>query len=224
MFDLSADPRAIDMALSSDPLLRPLVLNRPGLRVPGAWNGFEVAIRAVLGQQITVKAAIQMAGRIVSIAGAPLMDNRFVPGLTHAFPRPEHFHAHTLANIGMPKSRAAALVSVAAAVKADPHLFDPRRNLEEAVSRLRKLPGIGEWTAQYIAMRALGESDAFLAGDVALQRKFAMQGPHPTASELLAHAERWRPWRAYAVIHLWMADPENPQTSSRKETNHELAA
>src|SRR6202043_2478293 len=115
----------------------------------------------------------------------------------------EDFTAHTLADVGMPRTRAATLVGLAAAACADPHLFDPRRDLAEAVTRLRHLPGIGEWTAQYIAMRALGESDAFLAADVAIQRRFALRGRRPAASELLLRAERWRPWRAYAVLHLW---------------------
>ncbi|MEO6054021.1 MAG: hypothetical protein ABIP97_08425, partial [Chthoniobacterales bacterium] len=96
----------------------------------------------------------------------------------------------------------------------DPHLFDPRCDLEETVTHLRKLPGIGEWTAQYIAMRALGESDAFLAADIGVQNKFALHGKRLTASELLARAERWRPWRAYAVLHLWMADI--PKLTKRK--------
>src|SRR4029079_19139172 len=112
------------------------------------------------------------------------------------------------------------------AVIADEHMFDPRRDLTEAVARLRDLPGIGEWTAQYIAMRALGETEAFLAGDVAVQSAFASNGVRPTAAELLERAERWRPWRAYAVLHLWMASHDLPKisTSNRKETSHALAA
>ncbi len=229
MFDLSAEPKSILAVLSSDPILAPLVLARPGLRVPGAWDGFEIAVRAVLGQQITLKAATQLASRVVSAVGPRVTDSMGIPGLTHAFPSPKRFEAETLASIGMPKARAAAIAKVAAAIRADPHLFDPRRDLVEAVARLRNLPGIGEWTAQYIAMRALGESDAFLAADVAVQRKFAMYGPRLTGSELLARAERWRPWRAYAVLHLWMADNEVSQTSnsqplSSKETNHALTS
>jgi len=119
------------------------------------------------------------------------------------------------------------VLSLAAAFATDARLFDPRRDLSEAVARLRQLPGIGEWTAQYIAMRALGETDAFLAGDVALQRIIAADGNRPSAAELLARAERWRPWRAYAVLHLWMSDVPKPKTAittPRKETNHALAA
>lgn len=225
MFDLSADPGTIVAALSSDPVLAPLVAARPGLRVPGAWDGFEVAVRAVLGQQITVTAAIRLASRIVAAIGTPVTGSMVIPGLTHSFPPPQRFDATALAKLGMPRAHAAALAAVAAAVMADPRLFDPRRDLAEAVARLRQLPGIGEWTAQYIAMRALGESDAFLAGDVAVQRKFSPEGGRPTAAALLAHAERWRPWRAYAVLHLWMSDTDLPKTSpSRKETDHALAA
>ncbi len=120
--------------------------------------------------------------------------------------------------------RAVAITGVAAAAAADPHFFDPRRDLEEAVARLRDLPGVGEWTAQYIAMRALGESDAFLASDVALQRRFARGGKRPTASEMLLHAERWRPWRAYAMLHLWMAGSDADNYSFKKETYHAITA
>ena len=224
MFDLSADPGAIDAALSCDPMLAPLVTARPGLRVPGGWDGFEIAVRSVLGQQITVKAATQLAGRIVSTIGTPITDGIAPLGLTHSFPRPERFNVHTLGTLGITKARSAAIAGVANAVSADPTLFDPHRDLEEAVAHLRKLPGIGEWTAQYIAMRALGESDAFLAADVGIQRKLAVHGRRPTASELLSRAEHWRPWRAYAMLHLWMADADFPQISLPKENYHALTA
>ena len=224
MFDLSADPVAIASVLSLDPVMAPLVSARPGLRVPGGWEGFEVAVRAVLGQQISLKFATQLASRVVSAIGTLVTDRVDTPGLTHAFPRPERFNVKTLSRLGIPAARAASIVGVATALGGDPHLFDPRRDLAEAVSRLRRLRGIGEWTAQYIAMRALGESDAFLAGDVGVQRQFALHGRRLSASQLLAHAERWRPWRAYAVLHLWMADKDPSQTSLDKENDHALAA
>jgi AraC family transcriptional regulator of adaptative response / DNA-3-methyladenine glycosylase II len=225
MFDLSAEPGPIAAVLSTDPVLAPLVAARPGLRVPGGWDGFETAVRAVLGQQVTVKAATQLAARIVARLGTAVGEGVDVPGLTHAFPGPGRFNAETLANSGMPGARAAALAGIAAAVRDDPHLFDPRRDLEDAVARLRELPGVGEWTAQYIAMRALGESDAFLAADVGVQRRFARNGRRPSAVELLARAERWRPWRAYAVLHLWMsADIDVPKTLTIEETDHALTA
>jgi AraC family transcriptional regulator of adaptative response / DNA-3-methyladenine glycosylase II len=219
MFDLSADPVAISSVLSADPVLAPLVAVRPGLRVPGAWNGFEIAVRAVLGQQVTSKAGTQLASRIVNTIGTPVDHSDSIPGLTRAFPKPEHFRTAILT--GMPRSRATTLTGIAAAAAADPRLFDPRRDLAESVARLRELPGIGEWTAQYIAMRALGESDAFLAGDVALQRIIACNGKRPDADELLVHAERWRPWRAYAVLHLWMSDAAT--LSKTKPMNHEYS-
>jgi AraC family transcriptional regulator of adaptative response / DNA-3-methyladenine glycosylase II len=223
-FDLGAEPNAIAAALSNDMVLAPLVAARPGLRVPGGWDGFELAVRAVLGQQITVQGATRLAGRIVSELGAEVSDTCDTPGLTHVFPRPERFSSKALAKLGMTKSRARSLAGIAEATVADPHLFDPRRDLEEAVARLKELPGIGEWTAQYIAMRALGESDAFLAADIGLQRSVAKFGKRPTARQLLARAERWRPWRAYATLHLWMAEAAKAHGLSMREKYDALTA
>ena len=216
VFDLGTEPGAIATALSADPMLAPLVAARPGLRVPGGWDGFEIAVRAVLGQQITVAGARQLAGRLVAALGAPLEDGGEVSGLTHVFPRPERFTADALGRIGMTRARATCLTGVAAAMQADARLLDPRRDLAQTVARLRDLPGVGEWTAQYIAMRAMGESDAFLAGDVGLQRSIARDGRRPTAMELLASAEQWRPWRAYAMLHLWTADGEANSQANMK--------
>jgi AraC family transcriptional regulator of adaptative response / DNA-3-methyladenine glycosylase II len=225
MFDLSAEPGAINEVLSADPVLAPHVSARPGLRVPGGWNGFEIAVRAILGQQVTLKAGTLLAARAVSTFGEKVIGELAVSGLTHAFPRPGRLQTDSVARLGMPRARAAALAGVAAAVEANPRLFDPCRDLEEAVARLCELPGIGEWTAQYIAMRALGESDAFLAGDVALQRLFGGQEARPDAAMLLAHAERWRPWRAYAVLHLWMSDSAPlAKAKSKNENTPALAA
>lgn len=202
VFDLAADPDAIAVQLRKDPALEPLVAARPGLRVPGAWDGFELAVRAVLGQQLTVPGAIRLAGKLVMRFGEPLRDAD--PILTHIFPEPSVLAGADLSTMGMPRSRAVALSAVAAAVAADPDMFAAGRGLEEAVARLRALPGIGEWTAQYIAMRQLREPDAFPAADVGLMRAMAdLDGNRPSTSELLARAERWRPWRAYAAQHLW---------------------
>jgi AraC family transcriptional regulator of adaptative response / DNA-3-methyladenine glycosylase II len=228
MFDLSADPVAISAALSTDPLLAPLVAARPGLRVPGAWDGFEIGVRAVLGQQITVKAATRLATRLVETIGTQVADGTHgtqVPGLTRAFPRPERFKPAALNTLGMPATRAATLAALASAADADEHLFDPRGDLAETVERLRDLPGVGEWTAQYIAMRALGESDAFLAGDVAVQRRLASEdGQRPTINETLARAERWRPWRAYAVLHLWMSGGGGQSKTLQRKTKEKRYA
>jgi AraC family transcriptional regulator, regulatory protein of adaptative response / DNA-3-methyladenine glycosylase II len=209
VFDLAADPVMIGAHLSRDPVLAPLVAARPGLRVPGAWDGFELAVRAILGQQITVSAATRLAGKLVSCYGEKLTDPAACDlGLTHVFPTPGQLAGDDLAAIGMPKARRMALSSLAAAVVADPLIFGPRRSLEAAVAQLRSLPGVGEWTAQYIAMRELREPDAFPAADIGLMR--AMRdagGVRPSPAELLAHAEQWRPWRAYAALHLWASEP-----------------
>jgi AraC family transcriptional regulator, regulatory protein of adaptative response / DNA-3-methyladenine glycosylase II len=205
VFDLDADPDAIGGHLADDPMLAPLIAARPGLRVPGAWDGFELAVRAVLGQQITVSAAVGLAAKLVERYGQPLAGAGLeTAGLTHAFPRPEALASADLTTIGMPAARAAALVSLAAAVMSDPQLLGGERSPAECVARLRSLPGIGEWTAQYIAMRELREPDAFPVGDIGLLRALAdRRGKRPTRGEMLATAERWRPWRAYAAQHLW---------------------
>lgn len=224
MFDLSAEPAAINAALSCDRLLAPMVAARPGLRVPGAWDPFEIAVRAVLGQQITVKAATILASRIVSVIGTPIGDSIEIPGLTHAFPQPGRLNLKALTGLGLTSARAAAIAGIADAAVADSRLFDPRRDLPEAVARLCQLTGVGQWTAQYIAMRAMGESDAFLAADVAIQRRFNPDGRRPTVPELLNHAERWRPWRAYAMLHLWLNDADAANILPIKETRHALTA
>jgi AraC family transcriptional regulator of adaptative response / DNA-3-methyladenine glycosylase II len=202
VFDLAADPSAIAAHLATDPSLAPLVSKRPGLRVPGAWDGFELAMRAVLGQQITVAGAIRLAGRLVTTHGEPLA----MPDgdLTHVFPRPEALAVANLATLGMPASRAATLSAVAAAIIASPDFLGAHVGLEEAIKRLRSIRGVGEWTAQYIALRQLREPDAFPAADIGLMRAAAdNDGRRPDAGELLAQAEKWRPWRAYAAQHLW---------------------
>ena len=205
VFDLAADPDAIGAHLTEDAALAPLVAARPGLRVPGAWDGFELAVRALLGQQITVGAAVSLAAKLVAAYGEPLATvSSRAAGLTHVFPRPERVASADVSALGMPKARAAALSSLAAAVVADPQMFGARRSLDDAIIQLRALPGVGEWTAQYIAMREFREPDAFPAADVGLLRAMAdADGHRPSSSEFLARAERWRPWRAYAAQYLW---------------------
>jgi len=223
VFDLAADPVAIGAHLRRDPLLAPLVAARPGLRVPGAWDGFELAVRAILGQQITVSAATKLAGKLVSRFGERLVDPAAHDlGLTHVFPTPHQLAAADLGAIGMPTARRTALSALAAAVVGDPQLFGPQRSLEAAVDRLRAIAGIGEWTAQYIAMRELREPDAFPAADVGLLRALGGDGARPTAATLLARAERWRPWRAYAALHLWAAAPH--ATRAVEKVDHDQQA
>ena len=223
VFDLAADPVAIANHLGQDPALAPLVAARPGLRVPGAWDGFELAIRAILGQQITVTAARGLAAKLVAAHGERLPEGLAAEGLTHVFPSPQRLLGADFAALGMPKARAAALKAMTEAVAADPLIFGPRRSLEDAVSALKALPGIGEWTAQYIAMRELREPDAFPAADIGLMRALADEtGRRPSPAELSARAEAWRPWRAYAALHLWSS--EAPATLIKEPENDRDAA
>jgi AraC family transcriptional regulator of adaptative response / DNA-3-methyladenine glycosylase II len=204
VFDLASDPVAMAAQFSADPVMASLVRARPGLRVPGAWDGFELAMRAVLGQQITVAAAIRLAGKLVSAHGEPMAQPD--GSLTHVFPRPEAVAVAELASLGMPRSRAATLSAVAAAAVADPRLFDAGSGLSESVLRLRAIRGIGEWTGQYIALRQLREPDAFPSADIGLIRALErLESREYTPAQLLARAEAWRPWRAYAAQHLWAA-------------------
>jgi len=200
MFDLDADLITMQRHLSNDPLLARLIAERPGLRVPGAWDGLELAIRAVLGQQITVVAAIKLAGKLVAQYGVPLVSPR--EGLTYVFPGASVLAAADLATLGMPKSRGRTLSGVAQALLDDPLLFEPGR--EGGVARLLALHGIGEWTAQYIALRQLREMDGFANGDVGLINALAaLEGEPVTAKQLLLRAEAWRPYRGYAAQLLW---------------------
>jgi AraC family transcriptional regulator of adaptative response / DNA-3-methyladenine glycosylase II len=209
-FDLDADVAAIGAHLGADSLLEPLVAVRPGLRVPGAWDPFELAVRAIIGQQISVAGARTIAGRIVERAG-----DRVTPaagdGVVALFPTPSQLAEADLGAIGMPGARVRAIQNLAAAVAADPALLDATGDLDADVKRLRELPGVGEWTAQYIALRGFKHADAFPASDLGILR--ALAGPddrRPTPAEALARAERWRPYRAYAAQHLWSADAPAP--------------
>jgi AraC family transcriptional regulator of adaptative response / DNA-3-methyladenine glycosylase II len=208
VFDLNADIETIGAHLSRDPRLAPLVARRPGLRAPGGWDGFELAVRAVLGQQISLAAARQLAGQLVALCGEPLpADGGGRPGLSHVFPTPERMASADLGRLGMPAARRAALKALAEAAASDPQLFRPFATLDEAVARWRRIAGVGEWTAQYIALRALRETDAFPASDIGLLRGAAViDGIRPTPAALIDRAEPWRPWRAYAAQHLWAAD------------------
>jgi AraC family transcriptional regulator of adaptative response / DNA-3-methyladenine glycosylase II len=225
VFDLAADPVAIGEDLSRDPLLAPLVAARPGLRVPGAWDGFELAVRAILGQQITVSAAAKLAQALVVAYGQPITDPVIRElGLTHVFPTPEQLAVADLTIIGMPRARRDALSSLARAVAADATLFGPRSDLETAIGRLRALPGIGEWMAQYIAMRQLREPDAFPMDDIGIARAFSDRvGDRPTPVQLLARAEQWRPWRAYAAMHLWASEPRPACSKGNPPNDQRLA-
>ena len=217
VFDLVTDPAVICAHLAQDAALAPLLAQRPGLRAPGAWDGFEQAVRAVLGQQVSVSAARNLAATLCAAHGEPVdTEAASALGLSRLFPTPQRLLGADLSELGMPQARKNAIVGLATATVADPDLFSPKRSLDEAVAQLRALPGIGEWTAQYIAMRALREPDAFPHTDVALLRALTdKNGQRPSPEALLTRAEQWRPWRAYAASHLWAADAatrEEPST------------
>lgn len=207
-FDLAADVTSIGAHLATDPWLAPLVGARPGLRAAGAWDGFELAIRAILGQQVSVAHARKLAADLVRLAGRNVTtESSLASELTFAFPTAADVLAVDLRSLGMPEARRKALRSAAEAALADPMLFQPLATIEETVERLRAVPGIGDWTAHYIALRAAREPDAFPASDVGLLRGAARSGAgRPSPAELLKRAERWRPFRAYAAEHLWAAD------------------
>jgi len=208
LFDLGADIETIDTHLSADPKLAPWIAMRPGLRAPGGWDGFELAVRAILGQQISVSAARKLAGQLIALHGKRLPKAASThPGLTHTFPTAKRLAATKSLGLGMPAARLASLKALAQTATSDPNLFRPFGTIEEAIARLRSIPGIGDWTAQYIALRAIREMDAFPAADIGLLRGAALiDGAPATPTTLLNRAESWRPWRAYAAQHLWAAN------------------
>jgi len=216
IFDLGADARAIALHLRRDPRLTDAVDLKRGIRVPGAWDPFELAVRAILGQQVSVRAATTIAGRIAHAFGAPL-DGTAPPGLTHCFPPPAALAEAPLERVGLTRARADAVRFLAAAVRDGTLDFERLGELDTAVETLCRLPGIGPWTAQYVAMRALGEPDALPAGDLGVRRALAVRGRLPTLREVEVRAEAWRPWRAYAVMALWRHDAASTlQTKERK--------
>ncbi|MBV9766124.1 MAG: DNA-3-methyladenine glycosylase 2 [Acidobacteriaceae bacterium] len=196
LFDLNADWERIARDLKSDPALVERIAADPGLRVPGCWNGFELATRAILGQQVTVKGATALAGRIARSFGKPLLG---APRLTHLFPTPEVLADANFSDIGMPKARAETIRALARGVRDGQINFEGIVDTGAFLSQLREIRGIGNWTAQYVAMRALREPDAFPAGDLGLIRALDLKD----GRELERRAELWRPWRAYAAMYLW---------------------
>jgi AraC family transcriptional regulator of adaptative response / DNA-3-methyladenine glycosylase II len=206
MFDLDADVEAIAAHLAKDEGLAPLVAKRPGLRTPGAWDPFEHAVRAIFGQQITVGGGRALAEKLVRLCGTPV--SRAQTGheaLAHVFPTPQQIVAADFAHFGMPAARLKALQSLAHTAMAEPKLFDPAAMREDVLARMLALPGFGEWTVQYWALRALRDADAFPAADVGLLRAITTNGKRISPEALTKRAEAWRPWRAYAAQHLWTA-------------------
>jgi AraC family transcriptional regulator of adaptative response / DNA-3-methyladenine glycosylase II len=203
MFGLDHEPAA-DGRFASDPTLARSVADRPGLRVPGSWDGFEVGVRAILGQQVTVTGARTLAGRLVHRMGTPVPGLQEL-GLTHTFPSAAVVADGDLGDVGLTGARITALGAFAAAVRDGEVRLDGSVSLEDFVASVVELPGLGDWTAQYLALR-LGEADAFPAGDLGLRKALA-DGTVPTAREVEQRAEAWRPWRASAAIHLWAMRP-----------------
>lgn len=201
IFDLRADSAQIDQFLARDKQLRPLVKKFPGLRVPGCWDGFEVAVRAILGQQISVKAASTLVARIADKHG-----QRYDGGhaqLSHSFPAADSLATADLDGLGIVGQRIAAIKAIAGLLRQDRLRIDCTIDSESFVRQICEVKGIGEWTAYYIAMRALNDPNAFPYSDLILRRAAAPTGETLTPKQLLSRSDSWQPWRAYAVILLW---------------------
>jgi AraC family transcriptional regulator of adaptative response / DNA-3-methyladenine glycosylase II len=194
LFDLDAEPQRIAQRLGE------LAAARPGLRLPGAFDAYEVAIRAVLGQQISVKGAATIAARFAAAFGEPVQMP--FPQLHLLMPTPQRVASSevaVLAKIGVTSARARTLLGVSRAMAENPNLLDPGADVEAAMARIKALPGIGEWTAQYLGMRAFAWPDAFPATDLGIRKALSLQDER----QIVARAQAWRPWRGYAAMHLW---------------------
>ncbi|WP_197361024.1 DNA-3-methyladenine glycosylase 2 family protein [Streptomyces clavuligerus] len=204
LLDLDADPVAVDERLRADPVLRPLVDAAPGRRVPGTVDAAEFAVRAVLGQQVSTAAARTHAARLVRAHGESIMDPE--GGLTHLFPPPAALAGLDPEARALPRSRRTTLTTLVTALADGSLGLGVDSDWEEARAVLHALPGFGPWTVEVIAMRALGDPDAFLPGDLGVRRAAHALGLPATPAALTAHAAGWRPWRAYAVQYLWATD------------------
>jgi AraC family transcriptional regulator of adaptative response / DNA-3-methyladenine glycosylase II len=196
LLDLDADPAAVDDVLGTDPSLAAQVAEAPGRRVPASPDAAELAVRAVLGQQVSVAGARTLTARLLPLGGTPLPEP--VGTLTHAFPRPEALATADLSAVGLPGARRRTVGALASALAEGAVVLDPGADREEAARSLRAVPGIGPWTAALVGLRGLADPDVWLPGDLALRRSLATLGSSDTEA-----ATRWRPWRSYAVMHLW---------------------
>ncbi|MEU8674428.1 AlkA N-terminal domain-containing protein [Streptomyces sp. NPDC048560] len=204
LLDLDADPVAVDEQLRSDPLLAPLVDKAPGRRVPRTVDGAEFAVRAVLGQQVSTAAARTHAARLVTAHGTPVDDPE--GGLTHLFPTPQALAGLDPEALALPRTRRTTLTTLVSALADGSLRLGTDTDWEQARAELTALPGFGPWTVEVIAMRALGDPDAFLPTDLGIRRSAQQLGLPATPAALTARATRWRPWRAYAVQYLWTVD------------------
>ncbi|WP_026275727.1 AlkA N-terminal domain-containing protein [Salinispora tropica] len=205
LLDLDADPTAVDTTLATDPALAPMVTAEPGVRVPRAVDGFEVAVRAVVGQQVSVASARTTLTRLLSQLSTPVPESEAGGGGLPGFPAAEEVLAAPDSAFRMPAARRETLRRLAAAVAAGEVDLEPGGDRQETRQRLLALPGIGAWTADYVALRALGDPDVLLSTDVALRRGAAALGLPHSPDTLHSYADRWRPWRSYAMIRLWRA-------------------
>ena len=214
LFDLDADPLPIASHLMKDPRLAPLVKARLGIRVPGAWDPFELAVRAILGQQVSVRGATTLAGRLVEAFGRPIEGGALDGGPSHVFPDPSTLAQADVAQIGLPQRRAEAIRELSRRVHRGGLRLSWGECPVEAQKRLVEIPGIGGWTAGYIAMRGLGQRDIFLPSDLGVRRALAdASGNLPSPREATRHADAWRPWRAYAMLYLWTGAESSPRPS-----------
>ncbi len=193
IFDLGADPIFVTRHLVKDPGLAPIISAFPGLRIPGGWDNFEIAVRTVIGQQISIQAANTITQRLVQRYGTPV-NNSFIPGITHVFPTPQIIASADLTGIGIPGKRAETISTLASKVANGDIVLEDIVHPGPVKAGLMEIPGIGPWTVEYIAMRALREPDAFPAADLALKREL---------QEMNLNPDTWRPWRAYAAMYLW---------------------
>jgi AraC family transcriptional regulator of adaptative response / DNA-3-methyladenine glycosylase II len=212
LLDLDADPQAVVEALGDDPLIGALVRATPGRRVPGHVDAHEQALRAVLGQQVSIRGAATLAARLTAAHGEPLPASIAVAGVAHLFPSAEALADADPTTFGMPRSRAAAIVGLSAALASGDVVLDVGSERLDTRTRLLALPGIGPWTVGYVQMRALRDPDVFLGSDLVVRKALERLGADPRPAAAERRAERWRPYRSYATQHLWasMAPPAAP--------------
>ena len=213
LLDLDADPVSIAAQLEDDPVLGEVPRRRPGMRVPGCVDGFELATRAIVGQQVSVAAARTVLGRLVDRYGEPLADP--TGAITHRFPTAETLAEVDPAELPFPRKRGEALRSLALLVASEGLRFDAGADASAALAALLDIPGVGPWTASYVSMRALGDPDAFLPGDVGIRHALGRLGQGAEGPRATAIAEPWRPWRSYAVMHLWASWSERSARDGR---------
>jgi len=213
LLDLDVDPRTVSGVLAADPTRRALVERRPGLRVPGCFDTWEIAARAVLGQQVSTVAARTLGGRLVEAVGEELPAPE--GGLTHLFPTAETVAEADLAGLGLTTKRAQVLRTLASRIATKQLVLEPAANHDRMGDMLLEIPGIGPWTIAYIMMRGLRDPDAFPATDLGIRRAFERLGLPAEAQSIRDRAEAWRPWRSYAATHLWTSLTNSDQSKEK---------